>query len=317
MKHLLQLWYKCRRGLARLLGFFTSAPGKSEDESAVANIPAPIESTGVRRRRQGSGREGAPACEVREEAAGYLKNGHDLTWKMFDALNERPVAPPDFPAADDLALDALAGTLTHTTASYKYFWLLALLEQLQRRGHDPEQPIAFRDLFATMLQQAQPFVFWFGLSLGASDKMKAHLLALKPHIRVGDFWRPDATELDGPVFRRIAEELAKFVPWRWPRAFVNEELADLPGDFNQKMTLALARRFQGERPPPYYISPRENGLVYMHPKWAEYFRDNAAVIENWCLRCFAQYLQVRNPHAPVSSPGGMNPPRGESDGRPG
>ena len=212
--------------------------------------------------------------------------------------------PPPLPCQSNLDIPVFAKTLTGATASYKFFWLLGLLEILGKRGFDANEPIAFPEICFAMLRRAKAPIRRFNLSFGAHDHLHEHLEKLERQAGNGA-WDKTGGMPSLPAFNQACRYLSRFVLYRWIRPFVKKETAGAGGPtrneelVNQAITKALARKTKSTNPPPYVIDRQGNGSIIFHPLWADYFRRNAEVIKGWCLWHLANFVQSRNPNIPA------------------
>ena len=215
---------------------------------------------------------------------------------------------PPLPRQNGLDTVTFSKTLSATDTSYKYLWLLALLEILKEREYQVAQPIKLDDVFVVMLRLAIAPVCQFKLYLGKNDNMEKWLAILNRNRQHADMWNkesPDAIK-ETSAFSTVREKLGRYPPSRWIRPFVEQETRRAGGatrnqnDIKRAIVRAAYDRFRGENPPPYYIDSNNTGEeIIFHEKWAEYFSGNAEVIKGWCLWHFAKFLQVRNPNIPA------------------
>lgn len=201
--------------------------------------------------------------------------------------------PPQHP---DIDTSAFMKTLTRTTASYKFFWLLALLDILTRRNFDSKQPISIPEMTAAMLKHAWTPVCRFNLSLGKQDKIRSYIERIEK--RGGVKWT-DCRSIEiasGAINKSLSDKVLYF----WPRPFVEKEIKIGPKarDIKTAIVCALQEKSAGDSPPPYRID-RERGCIHVHSRWANYFKQNADLVRGWCLWSLASYLQVRNPNIPA------------------
>ena len=199
---------------------------------------------------------------------------------------------------------AFSETLSNTDTSYKFLWLLSLLEILEQRGYDASRPILFNDIFFIVLKLAKNPLFRFNLSFGVHDRLYSHITYLEDRSGDGFIWREESSLRESRAFHKVCTELAILVPYRWIRPFVKNEVEGAGGatrnkkKTNEAIVGAIAEKFNGAFPPPYRIEP-DKKVITIHPLWAEYFSRNAIIIKGWCLWNFARYLQTRNPNIPA------------------
>ena len=82
----------------------------------------------------------------------------------------------DLPEADNLPVQHLVATLKSTTASYKFYWFLALLDAVR---NDVASPIPFDYLLSRMVALAWYPSNYFRLSFGKADQLAHCVEVLK------------------------------------------------------------------------------------------------------------------------------------------
>ena len=224
--------------------------------------------------------------------------------------------PPKIPPQSGIDTAAFSETLSHTDTSYKFLWLLSLLEILERRNYDGARPVLFTDIFFNILKLAKSPINRFKLYFGKGDRLHIHVAALEKGGGLIWDWGAENPAADNRAFQNACADLSDYVPYRWIRPFVAAETKGAGGNTrNQKLiNLAIIKaageKFNGEFPPPYRIAPDMKSIVF-HPLWADYFCRNAGIIKGWCLWHFARFLQTRNPNIPAI----INKITAEEDGR--
>ena len=214
--------------------------------------------------------------------------------------------PPSLPAQNGIDTLAFAETLAATTSSYKFFWLLALLEILKGRDYRAADPIPFSEFIFVMLKRAKAPICRFNLSFGKHDDMRKHLENIERQIGDNAWEKADAPP-ECPAFGHACANFALTVPYLWIRPFVANETVGAGGTTRSKkkinlaIAVALVKKTKGKIPPPYVINNIETGGGYIaiHPLWADYFRRNAEVIKGWCLWHFANFAHARNLNIPA------------------
>lgn len=200
---------------------------------------------------------------------------------------------------------ALSETFEKTTNSYKFLWLYSLLEILKQREYNSDSPIAYRDVFYSMLRHAQKPCQQFHMSLGATDQLCHYVQKIEEANGKKMLWSFEGkSHLDNPAFIDACDNLSNYVPTRWIHPFVHQFTAAARAARNEsriteRIIQVAAVQFEKKLPPPYYIQTTQAGNeIFIHPKWAAYFAENEEIIRGWCLWNFAQYLQKHNPNMP-------------------
>ena len=209
------------------------------------------------------------------------------------------------PPAPSLPVEHLAGAFRHTTNSYKFFWLLALLDHVQHGG-GPTVPM--RTLLAQMVAQAWHPVHYYRLSFGTQDRLAD--LTRKVQVRTAlpvqsgcmdvrattlALLQNGGSELSGDL-----RTLLRFVPYRFLRPWFAPELRGEPDYCVDPEIERLAdERFQSEAPPLYRFTERGGeACVEIQPRWHGYLRRHLAIVEGFALWGLVQHLQRNNPNVP-------------------
>jgi HNH endonuclease len=192
----------------------------------------------------------------------------------------------DLPYQDDLPVHLLAGCFNNTSATYKFYWFLAVLGRVELG----ETKIAKRDLFAEMVAHAWYTVNYFRVSFGKQDKLQEAIQNIK--------------NLEGLTVDA-------------DRGYIFKQLSNS----NNRSTLSELRYFNGEVPhrflspwfraadpqAAYNASQRfENQCLYalypdhieINPAWVDYLRRHAGILRNFCYWNLTVYLQTKNPSVP-------------------
>ncbi|QJD95469.1 hypothetical protein HH214_06065 [Mucilaginibacter robiniae] len=192
----------------------------------------------------------------------------------------------ELPYDEDLPVHLLAGCFNNTSATYKFYWFLAVLGRVELG----EVRIAKRDLFAEMVAHAWYTVNYFKVSFGKQDKLQEAILSIKAL---------EALTIDvdrGYIFKQLSssankatlKELRYFngeVPHRflspWFRA------ADT------QATYTASQRFENKCLYALYADQIE-----INPIWVDYLKRHAGNLRQFCYWNLAVYLQAKNPNVP-------------------
>jgi hypothetical protein len=192
----------------------------------------------------------------------------------------------DLPYQDDLPVHLLAGCFNNTSATYKFYWFLAVLGRVEQG----ETNISKRDLFAEMVAHAWYTVNYFRVSFGKQDKLQEAI----QNIRNLEGLTVDANrahifkQLSSSDNRSTLKEMRYFngeVPHRflspWFRA------AD------PQAAYAASQRFENQC--LYALYPDH---IQINPDWVDYLKKHAGILRHFCYWNLAVYLQTKNPSVP-------------------
>jgi 5-methylcytosine-specific restriction endonuclease McrA len=191
------------------------------------------------------------------------------------------------PLHPTLRIDRLAGVFKATTSTYKYYWLLALLDVVG----EGRTKIPLRSVYLRMVSNAWYTVNYFKLSFGAWDSLQKAievLLAQEPLDA-----RTSRSELEHVLLHTARMEsvtalvgLGRYVPYK----FLSPWLAASPSD-----ALVMQRSQDPSFGTPYAIF---GDHLVVPEQWAQYFIQHKFILRDFCLWNLAQFLQARNPNVP-------------------
>lgn len=197
-----------------------------------------------------------------------------------------------------------------TAASYKFFWLLAILRLLPRHEIFP-----VRTVVAEMIVIAWAPAVLFRLSFGLHDRLQDAVREL--HLASG--LRTTATESQvRTALSRWAEAearidaLSQLVPSRFLGPWLEVGLAPtIRDDRRTRAIIRIARETLSDpEGPPHALERGDTGLeLQFGPSWRDWLLQHQLILEGHTEFALARFLQARNPHVPgipnkVRMPGG-------------
>jgi hypothetical protein len=192
----------------------------------------------------------------------------------------------NLPQQRELPVHLLAACFNNTSATYKFYWFLALLGRVE----SGQSTIPKCDLFADMIAHAWYTVNYFKVSFGKQDKLQAAIEQLKVLEQLTiDAGRQTIFErLVTSENKQTARELRYFnreVPHRflspWFRA------AD------SQAAYAASQQFENQCLYALYADHIE-----INPAWIDYLKQHAGILRQFCYWNLAVYLQAKNPNVP-------------------
>ena len=206
------------------------------------------------------------------------------------------------PSSLSLPVPDLAATLRDVTNSYKFYWLLAILDHVREGG---AATVAIDDLVARMVAAVWYPSNYFRLSFGKQDKLGEAALALRdaaqlppnaPQAQVMDAAR--AHMAAGSAAGRLIRRLDKYVVYRFLRPFFAAQVRGAPDwEVNRRVVALAEQSFAGDAPPLYRFAD-EGRSIELHPRWQAYLHHNLAIVTGFCLWNLVTYLQRNNPNVP-------------------
>lgn len=194
--------------------------------------------------------------------------------------------PLSLPTDNLLPVGKLASCFNNTSATYKFYWMLALLYHVERE----KSLVSKREMFATMMAHAWYTVNYFHLSFGKFDRLHE---AIK---RISDLEQLTVDVSREQIITRLC-------------ATPNAETKRLLNSFNSNVPhWFLSPWFPSANPKeiyegsntmkhlvPYALAP---DFISIQPLWQNYFLQHLRVLRDFCHWNLTLFLQQRNPNVP-------------------
>lgn len=190
------------------------------------------------------------------------------------------------PEHKHLPVKLLAACFNNTSATYKYYWFLSLIQSVEHG----KTIISKRELFSRMISKAWYTVNYFHISFGGQDMLQRAI----DKIRACELLTIDADREH--IFKTLIKSTKtetiqelKYFNNQVPHWFLSPWF---PG-MNRSTIYDLSKETK-------YLSPYslEKDLILMNLLWTNYIIENAAVLKDFCYWNLAIYLQAKNPSVP-------------------
>jgi hypothetical protein len=195
------------------------------------------------------------------------------------------------PNDKNLPIEKLAACFKNTTATYKFYWLLSIVEALEDGFKSQTTIFSKHDIFSRMVSNAWYTVNYFHVSFGKLDNLQTAINTIKN--TEGLTVDADKKEIlktllqtENKKTKNILASLNNNVP-HW---FLSPWF---PGEKNPKNIY-----IQSKKIPFYCPYILEKDFISVDILWANYFLLNAKVIKNFCYWNLALFLQSKNPNVP-------------------
>ena len=192
------------------------------------------------------------------------------------------------PTQEKLDTNLLAGSFNHTSATYKFYWFLAMLDELEAG----RVQINKRVLFARMIANAWYTVNYFHVSFGVQDQLQRAISYIKliENIPIDEKKSVIVDRLIHSNSKEVVHALRYFdgeVPYR----FLSPWFPHLKG--NKKAIYSLSKIFENDC--LYSVDEIE---VVINPRWVDYLAQHAGILRGFCYWHLSLYLQKYNPNVP-------------------
>jgi len=190
------------------------------------------------------------------------------------------------PEIEGLPIKLLAACFNNTSATYKYYWFLSILQALETGNSS----ILKRELFSRMISNAWFTVNYFHISFGKQDQLQSAIELVK------DFEKLMIDDDQERIYHTLIETKNK------------QSIRQLQYFNNQVPHWFLSPWFPKSTRPNIYLKSQlfKEDCIYalykdeiiINPKWYTYLLTNARVLKDYCYWNLAMYLQSRNPNVP-------------------
>lgn len=202
----------------------------------------------------------------------------------------------ELPESEDLDIGRLSSVFSDTTNSYKFYWLLAILDSLRETG---QSRFSMRDLSLRMVANVWYPLDYFKLSFGKQDGFKPIADFVSERIAVDNgltapslFKQLNArlSPADLDQLHHKVSVLLRWVPYRFIRPFFAQETRGLPDDHVNNRIVELAS--QSVKAPYRFIGSD----IELNPDWVAYLQQHQFILRGFTYWHLVRFLQKNNPN---------------------
>lgn len=190
------------------------------------------------------------------------------------------------PHQPNLSIDRLAACFNDTSATYKYYWFLSIVQAVE----EGQTTIAKRSLFARMVANAWYTVNYFKVSFGKQDKLQEAIKAVQ---------EVEALTIDAPaatIFSTLLHSANRatrsglyYFDNQVPHWFLSPWLPKL----SKAGIYGASQIFPNDC---LYALHKEE--IIINPAWVGYLQHNAGILKAFAYWKLALFLQAKNPNVP-------------------
>lgn len=190
------------------------------------------------------------------------------------------------PQNNKLPISALAGIFSNTTATYKFYWFVALLDIVVK---ERKTRIPFWEIIAGMVAESWYPIHYFKLSFGKSDSLFDKSLEIRKEFQISI--EADKDKIKKQILDNLGET-KKFlkvftlhVPYRflspWIKYTYDEDV--------------VVKSQHLENDCLYAIYGDE---IVINDNWVEYLTEHYTILRDFAFWNLTEFLQKRNPNVP-------------------
>ncbi len=194
------------------------------------------------------------------------------------------------PKDKNLPIEKLAACFNNTSATYKFYWLLSIVDSLEARIKPESTMIPKKELFARMISNAWYTINYFHISFGVQDKLQAAIETIK----ISEGLTIDAKKND--ITNKLLRSENKITKKALAQFDNNVPHWFLSPWFPREDKVSVYKKSQHS---PFYAPyALHTDFINVDILWANYFLLNAAFIRDFCYWNLSLFLQARNPNVP-------------------
>lgn len=197
------------------------------------------------------------------------------------------------PQQDSLSTNRLGRVFNNTVATYKYYWLISILDIHMRTK---AMRISIWDIVISMVASAWYPIHYFRLSFGKSDSMYVAIKTIR-----------EITDLPYDASKKLIEETLKSqlhrkeirsvlkvftlnVPFRFLRPWIDTS--------DDKDVVVRSHSFENGALYALHRDVKEDWIIELNPIWCDYLQEHYPILLDFAYWNLTLFLQTRNPNVP-------------------
>jgi hypothetical protein len=192
----------------------------------------------------------------------------------------------NLPISNNLPVQKLAAVFGSKVATYKFYWLIAIIELVEEGNIE----IPKKKIFARMISNSWYTINYFHISFGKQDNLQIAVekILQEENLTIDEKKNKIDLCLENSKNKETLNQLFHFdknvphwflSPW-FPKKS-KSEIYELSKSFQNDSLYALHKDF-----------------IKLNPIWIPYLKFNAKILKDYCYWNLALFLQTRNPNVP-------------------
>ena len=197
------------------------------------------------------------------------------------------------PQLDSLSTNRLSRVFNNTVATYKYYWLISILNLYVSSG---KTRLSIWDVVISMVANAWYPIHYFRLSFGKSDSMYVAIQKIREltNLPYDASKKQIEDTLKAELHRKeIKSTLRVFtlnVPFRFLRPWIDTS--------NDNDVVLRSHTFENGALYALYKDEQEEWLIDINPDWCNYLQEHYSILLDFSYWNLTLFLQTRNPNVP-------------------
>lgn len=197
------------------------------------------------------------------------------------------------PYNSHLPVHLLASCFNNTSATYKYYWFLAIVQSVEKGN----ETIRKKELFAGMIANAWYTVNYFHVSFGKQDKLQSAIETIKTTEGLTiDKDRDKIVQTLLKSTNKITLNQLKYFDNQVPHWFLSPWF---PRIQNETDSIRERRIYQESKTyDQKCLYALHDDTIELNPLWKDYLTANAKFLKDFCYWNLSLFLQAKNPNVP-------------------
>jgi HNH endonuclease len=193
----------------------------------------------------------------------------------------------------NLPINLLAACFNKTSATYKYYWLLSVVQEVECGNLQMPK----KSIFSRMISNAWYTVNYFHVSFGKQDLIQDAI------IKISTLSKISVDEKKEIVYQKLLNsEILEINSILWhfnkqvPHWFLTPwflKIGEEKDSVREKRIYDESQSFNNQCPYALYAN-----RIVINPDWVDYLTINAKMLKDFCLWNLALFLQSKNPNVP-------------------
>lgn len=202
------------------------------------------------------------------------------------------------PESTDLPVNHLSAAFSDTTNSYKFYWLLAILEKVKIGM----TKINIDDLIIEMVGEVWYPINYFKLSFGRQDQFENAVkqiqqkLGYPKDIEKTELIKQLGQDKETYEISQLTHKLSRWVPQRFLRPWFTNELRGMQDQFVNNAIIKRAGRDYINVSKPSLYRFTDGNKIEISPRWKDYLLLHLKILKGFTYWHLMSYLQKRNPN---------------------
>jgi hypothetical protein len=191
----------------------------------------------------------------------------------------------NLPHSESIPINKLASVFSNTSATYKFYWFLAILELVEEGNTN----IPKRKIFSRMISNAWYTVNYFHVSFGKQDLIQEAVrkILLVENLTIDENKRKITVVLENSTNNTTIRLLNHF-DLNVPHWFISPWCSG-----NRNNIYSFSKDFDNG-----CLYSLEKDYININPIWTSYLKTNSKLLKDFCYWNLTLFLQKRNPNVP-------------------